>query len=203
MIGSPEVGSGLPRSVGWAVRSGMVRPGRVPAEWDPRTGVGSHPRSILGPMAAYRVCARCVMDTSVPDIRFAAAGVCSYCRAGDRILATLPPESDGERRLLPLIARAKELGRGREYDVIVGVSGGVDSSYACVLASRHGLRALAVHFDNGWNSELAVENIQRVVEGCGFDLMTYVIAWPEFRDLQRAFLKASVIDIEMITDHAI
>ena len=87
--------------------------------------------------------------------------------------------------------------------MITGLSGGVDSSYAAYLAHRLGLRALAVHFDNGWNAELAVENIQRVVEGCGFDLQTYVINWPEFRDLQRAFLKASVIDIEMLTDHAI
>lgn len=151
----------------------------------------------------YRVCARCVMDTSVPDIRFDAAGVCNYCHAGDRTLAALPSEAEGEHRLTPVVERAKALGRGREYDVIVGISGGVDSSYASVLAARYGLRALAVHFDNGWNSELAVENIQRVVEATGFDLMTYVIDWPEFRDLQRAFLKASVIDIEMVTDHAI
>jgi N-acetyl sugar amidotransferase len=154
-------------------------------------------------MATTGICTRCVMDASAPDIRFGPDGVCTYCRAGDRILQELPAEAEGETRLLPVIERAKALGAGREYDVIVGVSGGVDSSYASLLASRHGLRALAVHFDNGWNSELAVENIQRVVEASGFDLMTYVIDWPEFRDLQRAFLKASVIDIEMITDHAI
>lgn len=143
------------------------------------------------------------MDASDPDIRFDANGVCTYCLEADGILGSLPTEADGVRRLLPLVESVRRAGRGSEYDAIIGLSGGVDSSYAAVLASRHGIRALAVHFDNGWNSELAVENIQKVVEGCRFDLMTYVIDWPEFRDLQRAFFRASVIDIEMITDHAI
>jgi N-acetyl sugar amidotransferase len=138
-----------------------------------------------------------------PDIRFDAAGVCNYCHDGDAILRSLPRPRDGERQLLPLVEHMRRIGHGAEYDALIGLSGGVDSSYAAAVASRYGVRALAVHFDNGWNSELAVENIQRVVEGCGFDLMTYVIDWPEFRDLQRAFFKASVIDIEMITDHAI
>lgn len=152
---------------------------------------------------AAQTCTRCVMDTSDRDIRFDAAGVCSHCHEGDAILARLPGPDDGETWLEPLVRHLKEDGAGREYDAIIGLSGGVDSSYAGYLASRYGIRCMAVHFDNGWNSELAVENIQKVVEGCGFDLMTYVINWPEFRDLQRAFLKASVIDIEMITDHAI
>lgn len=144
------------------------------------------------------------MDTSDPDITFDSAGVCSYCHSGDRLLASIrrsPEEST--RALATLAERIKAAGEGRDYDVIIGLSGGVDSSYAAYVAKGMGLRALAVHFDNGWNAELAVENIQRLVEGCGFDLQTYVINWPEFRDLQRAFLKASVIDIEMLTDHAI
>src|SRR5207244_2621128 len=89
------------------------------------------------------------------------------------------------------------------YDSIIGLSGGVDSSYTALVAHLMGLHPLAVHLDNGWDSELAVENIQRVVEHCGIDLATYVIDWREFRDLQRAFLQASVVDIEMLTDHAI
>jgi N-acetyl sugar amidotransferase len=144
------------------------------------------------------------MDTSDPDITFDSAGVCSHCRRGDLLLKSVrrsPTES--EQALAELGDRIKEAGRGQEYDAIIGLSGGVDSSYAAYVANRMGLRVLAVHFDNGWNAELAVENIQRVVEGCGFDLQTYVINWPEFRDLQRAFLKAGVIDIEMLTDHAI
>ncbi len=152
---------------------------------------------------ARRTCVRCVMDTSDTRITFDAAGVCSHCHEGDAVLATLPTESEGESRLAPLVERIRAAGGGHEYDAIIGLSGGVDSSYVAMLAHRHGIRALAVHFDNGWNSELAVENIQRIVEATGFDLLTYVIDWPEFRDLQRAFLKASVIDIEMITDHAI
>jgi N-acetyl sugar amidotransferase len=151
----------------------------------------------------FRECTRCVMDTSDERIQFDANGVCNHCHDGDRDLAALPTESEGDSRLAPLVARIKAGGVGREYDAILGLSGGVDSSYAAILAHRHGIRALAVHFDNGWNSELAVENIQRIVEATGFDLRTYVIDWPEFRDLQRAFLKASVIDIEMLTDHAI
>ena len=151
----------------------------------------------------YRVCVRCVMDTSDDRIEFDANGICSHCHEGDQDLAKLPTEAEGESRLAPLVERIKAAGAGHEYDAIIGLSGGVDSSYGALLAHRHGIRALAVHFDNGWNSELAVENIQRIVEATGFDLLTYVIDWPEFRDLQRSFLKASVIDIEMITDHAI
>ena len=143
------------------------------------------------------------MDTTDSSIAFDTRGVCNHCHDAARIFATLPLGDDGDRRLEPIVEAIRAGGARRPYDAIIGLSGGVDSSYAAILASRHGIRALAVHFDNGWNSELAVENIQRVVEGCGYDLMTYVIDWPEFRDIQRAFLKASVIDIEMITDHAI
>lgn len=144
------------------------------------------------------------MDTSDPDITFDDAGVCSHCRTGDQLLASIrrTPEQS-ELALAALAERIKATAQGNDYDVIIGLSGGVDSSYAAYVTHKLGLRAMAVHFDNGWNAELAVENIQRVVEGCGFDLQTYVINWPEFRDLQRAFLKASVIDIEMLTDHAI
>jgi N-acetyl sugar amidotransferase len=151
-----------------------------------------------------RVCARCVMDTSDPDIFFDAGGVCSHCRSAEETFKRIrrsPEES--KTALRELAGRIKAAGAGQEYDSIIGLSGGVDSSYLARLARQMGLRPLAVHFDNGWNAELAVENIQRVVEGCSLDLQTYVINWAEFRDLQRAFFKASVIDIEIITDHAI
>src|SRR5262245_44157516 len=148
------------------------------------------------------MCTRCVTDTSDHEIPFDAAGGCNHRREADRLLPML------RRRAVPgaldaLATRIQAAGKGQEYDSIIGLSGGVDSSYAAHLAKQMGLRPLAVHFDNGWNAELAVQNIQRIVEGCGFDLETYVINWPEFRDLQRAFFKASVVDIEMITDHAI
>jgi N-acetyl sugar amidotransferase len=150
------------------------------------------------------VCTRCVMDNSDPDITFDANGVCSHCRRAGELLPTVrwSPE-DSERALAEVAAKVRKRAAGREYDSVIGLSGGVDSSFAALLAHRIGLHPLAVHFDNGWNSELAVENIQRVVEGCGFDLQTYVIDWREFRDLQRAFLLASVVDIELLTDHAI
>jgi N-acetyl sugar amidotransferase len=150
------------------------------------------------------MCTRCIMDTSDPDITFDRDGVCNHCREAEQLLPTVrwTPE-DSERALAEVARRIHESGVDRDYDSVIGLSGGVDSSYAAYLAHQLGLRPLAVHFDNGWNSELAVENIQRVVEGCGFDLYTYVIDWQEFRDLQRAFLRASVVDIELVTDHAI
>lgn len=148
-------------------------------------------------------CTRCVMDTSDPDIRFDRAGVCNHCRRGDEVLPAVRWTAAASDAALSSIASRIRAAAGPEYDSIIGLSGGVDSSYNALIAHQMGLRPLAVHLDNGWDSELAVENIQRVVEHCGFDLFTYVIDWREFRDLQRAFLRASVVDIEMLTDHAI
>ncbi len=154
--------------------------------------------------ATYRICARCVMDTTDPDISFDAESVCNHCREAEALLAQIrltPAESD--RRLQALADRIKARAANRSHDAIVGLSGGVDSSYAAWLAHKLDLRVLAIHFDNGWNSEIAVRNIEAVVEACGFELDTYVVDWLEFRDLQRAFLKAGVVDIEILTDHAI
>jgi len=97
----------------------------------------------------------------------------------------------------------RKSGAKREYDCILGVSGGVDSTYLALRAKEWGLRPLIVHFDNGWNSELAVKNIENIINKLGFDLQTFVIDWEEFRSLQIAFFKASVIDLEMLTDHFI
>ena len=149
-------------------------------------------------------CTKCVMDASDIDIVFDHAGVCSHCRKAEALLTTVhftPQES--EYRIAAIRDRIKAAGRGNTYDSVIGLSGGVDSSFVAYVAHRLGLRPLAVHFDNGWNSETAVTNIAKIVEKCGFDLITYVINWPEFRDLQRSMLKASVIDIEIVTDHAI
>jgi N-acetyl sugar amidotransferase len=143
------------------------------------------------------------MDTSDPTISFDGDGVCSHCHHADRLLPTVRWTAVGSESAIQDVAEQIRNKSDGPYDSIIGLSGGVDSSYTAYLAKRLGLRPMAVHFDNGWNSELAVENIQRVVEGCEFDLRTVVIDWKEFRDLQRAFLLASVVDIEMITDHAI
>jgi N-acetyl sugar amidotransferase len=144
------------------------------------------------------------MDGSDPDLDLDREGRCRYCRRADEVLPHVHPSPEhAERQLRDMERRIRAAGEGQEYDCVIGLSGGVDSSYTAYIAHQRGLRALAVHFDNGWDSELAVDNIRRVVERTGFDLITYVINWAEFRDLQRSFLKASVIDIELLTDHAI
>jgi N-acetyl sugar amidotransferase len=144
------------------------------------------------------------MDKTDPDIFFNGDGVCGYCRQYEETLKTLPAtEDEGRQRWQSVTETIKAAGRDREYDSILGLSGGVDSSYMAYLAAKAGLKPLVVHFDNGWNSELAVQNIYHIVDKLGLELYTYVIDWEEFRDLQRSFFLASVIDIEMITDHAI
>jgi N-acetyl sugar amidotransferase len=157
-------------------------------------------------MAPANACKRCIMNAEVdPDLRIDDAGVCRYCREYDALLAN--PEYALEHRAERLaegVAEVKRRARGRKYDCVLGVSGGVDSSYAVWFTVRKlGLKPLVVHLDNGWNSELAVLNIERLVRGLGVDLYTHVIDWEEFRDLQRSMFKASVVDIELITDHAI
>jgi N-acetyl sugar amidotransferase len=151
----------------------------------------------------YRVCTRCVMDTSAPGIEFDDAGVCNYCEH-HVYKASLAPfsHSNALEVLAAQVARIRAQRCG-DYDSIVGLSGGVDSSYVAYQAVKLGLKPLAVHFDNGWNSELAVKNIEQIVKRLGLDLLTFVIDWEEFRDIQRSFFKAHVIDIEMVSDHAI
>jgi N-acetyl sugar amidotransferase len=143
------------------------------------------------------------MDTTAPEIEFDQNGVCNYCKGHEEKVASTPfSKGDADELLKQLVARLKAEKSG-EYDSIVGLSGGVDSSYVAHQAVKLGLRPLAVHFDNGWNSELAVKNIEQIVKRLKLDLITFVIDWEEFRDIQRSFFKANVIDIEMVTDHAI
>lgn len=153
----------------------------------------------------YRQCALSVMDTIAdPDITFDEKGICNYYyeyRNAEKASVLLGAE--GQKRLDEIARVIKRAGEGKPYDCIMGLSGGVDSTYIAWLAKQLGLRPLAVHFDNGWNSELAVQNIENIVTKLGIDLYTYVINWEEFKDLQIAYLKASVVDIEAITDHAI
>lgn len=154
----------------------------------------------------YQACTRCVMDTSARSISFDASGVCDYCRSAEVRLSTelFGEQSDSAAQLAGLIAEIKRAGRGKPYDCVIGVSGGVDSSYIAYLAKKvYGLRPLAVHFDNGWNSELAVQNIERLLKTLDIDLQTHVVDWEEFRDLQLAFLKSSVPNCEIPTDHGI
>jgi len=142
------------------------------------------------------------MDTTDPDICFDSNGTCNYCNEVE-IQFNKMTEEESTRKLNAITEQIKRNGEGKEYDCLLGISGGVDSSYVAYLAKQLGLRPLTIHFDNGWNSELAVSNISKLMQILDFDLQTYVIDWEEFRDLQRAFIKASVIDIEILTDHAI
>lgn len=144
------------------------------------------------------------MDTSDPLITFDADGHCSLCsnfldKRQRIITATLEngPTLDEAVRIV------RERGRGRDYDCVVGVSGGVDSSYTCVIAAEHGLRVLAVHMDNGWDSVTAVGNIRNLVRILNLDYVSTVLPWKQFREVQLAFLKASVPEAETPTDIAI
>jgi len=154
--------------------------------------------------ANYRTCSRCVMDTTDPDIRFDADGVCNHCHEYDRrVREEVFTGEDGRRRLQAIAEKIKRDGAGNQYDCVIGVSGGVDSTFVAYKVKQLGLRPLAVHLDNGWDSELAVNNIHKTLETLGIDLYTHVIDWEEFRDLQVAFLRASTPDSEIPSDHAI
>lgn len=144
------------------------------------------------------------MDTTDPDITFDAQGVCNHCHRFDALaVKRLIPLDERPPRLAALVDKIKRDGRRKDYDCIIGVSGGVDSTYVAYLTRKLGLRPLAVHFDNGWNSELAVANIEKTLKTLNIDLFTFVVDWPEFRDLQLSFLRASTPDGEVPTDHAI
>jgi len=150
-----------------------------------------------------KICKRCVMDTTDPLIRFDNDGVCQYCAMHDELEKEYPLNEKGRNTLDNIIKEIKRKGRGKKYDCIIGVSGGTDSTYQLHLAKQLGLRVLAVHFDNGWNSDIAISNIKKALDVLNYDLMTYVVDWEEFRDLQVAFLKASTPDCEIPTDLAI
>lgn len=152
----------------------------------------------------YTICTKCIMDTSDPEIIFDDKGVCNHCHRYEEELPKRVFQGEiAQEKLAQMVLNIKQTGKGKDYDCIIGVSGGVDSTYVAYLTKKLGLRALAVHFDNGWNSELAVSNIEKVLDKLDIDLFTYVIDWEEFKDLQLSFLKASTPDGEIPTDHAI
>lgn len=144
------------------------------------------------------------MDTSDPDITFDDAGICNHCLTYDAVIAEHVVTGEaGRQRMREIADSVRRAGRGKPYDCIIGVSGGVDSTYVAYLVRQLDLRPLAVHLDNGWNSERAVRNIENTINRLGIDLYTEVLDWEEFRSLQVAFLKASTPDSEIPTDHAI
>lgn len=152
----------------------------------------------------YTICTKCIMDTTDPEIEFDEEGICNHCH---RYYIELPKRVfrgiEAENKLTSIVNKIKKSGKNKEYDCLIGVSGGVDSTYVAYISKKMGLRPLAIHFDNGWNSELAVSNIEKALDKLGIDLYTYVIDWNEFKDLQLSFLKASTPDGEVPTDHAI
>lgn len=152
---------------------------------------------------AKQVCTRCIMDDTVQGITFDKNGVCTFCKIHDELEAKFPLNEQTTKELELLVTKIKKDGKGKRYDCVVGVSGGRDSTYTLYTAVKMGLRPLAVHFDNGWNSDLAVQNIKNVCKTLNVELYTHVADWEEFKDMQRAFLKASVPDAEVPTDWVI
>lgn len=156
------------------------------------------------PLSYEPICSFCVMTEDIEGVVVEADGQCNCCK---NALARMPnewwPGAEGTRRMAVLVQRLKEEGRGKRYDALVGLSGGIDSAYlAHYMATRQGLRLLAVHVDAGWNSEPAVHNIEKIVRQLDLDLITYVVDWEEMRDVQRAFLRAGVLNQDFPQDHA-
>jgi N-acetyl sugar amidotransferase len=153
----------------------------------------------------YKICSKTVMDTiGDPDITFDENGICNYYHEFiGKLKIRVPESSIAKVQLDEIVKKIKKEGIGRKYDCIIGISGGVDSTYTAWLVKNLGLRPLAVHLDNGWNSELAVKNIENILNKLEIDLYTEVLDWEMFKDLQLSFLKASTPDGEIPTDHAI
>ena len=150
-------------------------------------------------MTKFQVCSRCIMDTTAYDIIFNDQGICNYC---SNFIDRKKKLEQNNNNINDLIQKIKRDGKNKRYDCIIGVSGGVDSSFSLIKACEYGLRPLAVHLDNGWNSELAQNNISNLIRECDVDLYTHVINWKEYRNLQNAFFKANVLDVELLMDNA-
>lgn len=155
-------------------------------------------------MSNPQECTHCVMNAVAADIVFDDAGRCNYCRDMSVKLAASKhvDAEERDRKLKAFVEEVRAAGRGKPYDCVVGLSGGADSAFALYTARQHGLRPLAVHMDNGWNSELAVNNIENLVRKLKVDLYTHVVDWREYRALQQSFFDADVIDVELLYDNA-
>lgn len=147
---------------------------------------------------AYRICSNCIMDTSDPNITFDDRGWCDYCNNfHERIFPNWHPDERGKLELMSVAARIKKEGEGKDFDCIIGLSGGPDSSYTVYVAKEiMGLRPLLFHVDAGWNTQQAVSNIEKLVDGLDLDLYTEVINWEEMKDLQVAYFKSQIANID-------
>ncbi len=152
----------------------------------------------------YKVCSSCVMDTTVPNIQFDMEGICHYCNNFKSAKNSQKfSEIYRKHQLATMLQKIKGNSRKNNYDCIIGLSGGVDSSFLALKVAEWGLRPLVLHVDAGWNSELAVMNIEQICKSLGFDLVTHVVDWAEMRDLQLAFLRSGVANQDIPQDHAI
>ena len=152
----------------------------------------------------YQICTNCVMDTTDSKIVFDDKGVCDHCNTFFiDILPKWHTDKRGDRALNEIVKKIKKEGQGKDFDCLMGMSGGIDSSYLLyMMVKKYGLRPLVFHVDAGWNSQIAVNNIERLVDGLGLDLYTEVINWEEIKDLQLAFFKSGVSHIDTPQDHS-
>lgn len=155
-------------------------------------------------MIQYKICVHCIMDSSDPQITFNAHGVCDYCNNFDvNIKIGWNVGDDGKLVTEQLADKIRKEGKGKDFDCIIGLSGGLDSSYVAYIAKeRMGLRPLLFHVDAGWNTDQAVGNIEKLVDGLGLELYTEVINWEEMKDLQTAFLRSGIPDQDLPQDAA-
>lgn len=152
----------------------------------------------------YQICSNCVMDTTDSQISFDKNGVCDHCQTFyEKILPNWDTGKNGEEKLVKIINRIKKEGQNKDFDCIMGMSGGIDSSYLLyIMKEKFDLRPLVFHVDAGWNSQIAVNNIEKLVDGLGLDLYTEVIDWEEMKDLQLSFFKSGVPHVDVPQDHA-
>ncbi|MBT7649668.1 MAG: LPS biosynthesis protein, partial [Opitutae bacterium] len=151
-----------------------------------------------------QICSRCIYDERVSSIEFDANGECNYCKQIDSLSKQYGTgEPKGEQELLRIFDKIKRSGAGKKYDCAIGVSGGTDSSYMLYLAKKHGLRPLAVHYDNTWNTSIATQNIRKVLSALDIDLYTHAVDNKEADDIFRSFFQAGVAEIEASTDLAL
>jgi len=147
-----------------------------------------------------KICSRCIMNETIEDLLLDQDGICQYCKIQDQLEKDYPIN---EKKIIKICEKIKIDGKNKKYDCVAGTSGGADSTYVLYIAKKYGLNPLVVHLDNGWNSEIAVQNIKKSLVKLNLDLKTHVIDWDEFKDIQLSFLKASVSDGEVPTDLAI
>lgn len=152
----------------------------------------------------YKICNRCIMDTSDPSILFDEQGHCDYCNNFDGLIQpNWDTASQGARQLAQLADVISHSGKGKDFDCIIGLSGGLDSSYAAYIAKeKMGLRPLLFHVDAGWNTDQAVGNIEKLVDGLGLDLYTDVVNWEAVKRMQVAFMRAGIPDQDLVQDAA-